>query len=257
MFRIALKSLVFAALAPAAAWALLIRADRADDEYAELATRYPAGVLLAPGQGEGVLVAPRWILTSAHRGAVLRDLSPRPALSIGGASYAIAAVVVHPDWKGGRDNDIALLELAQPVTGVAPAAIHRAADEKGQGIVLVAHGSGGKLGALANGPRRRRAAINTVDDVQGDFFVVTIKSGDEASDLQGAALREETGAPAFIDTPLGFTVGGILAAVEEPRSDAPSGSAGEREIFTRLSAYAGWIDSTTGVRPLSTSVTPR
>jgi hypothetical protein len=225
--------------------ALLVRGDRADDEYVELAARYPSAVSLGAVQGEGVLVAPRWILTSAHRAALLRDLAPRPALHIGGGIYAIESIMLHPGWKGGREDDIALMRLASPVPDVEPAVLHRASDEKDKGIVIVAHGASGKLGAGAsNGARRTRASINTVSDVQPKAMVATIKPDAEASDLQGAALREETGAPAYIDGGSRVTLGGILAAVEEPRADAPSGSVGEREIFTRVSAYAAWIDAT-------------
>ena len=106
-----------------------LRADRDDDEYAELATRYPSAISLGLGQGEGVLVAPRWVLTAAHRAVVFRDLKPRPALAIGAGRYEIEAVVLHPDWKGSRDNDVALLQLATAVTDVAPAALQHTTDE--------------------------------------------------------------------------------------------------------------------------------
>ncbi|HZZ94854.1 MAG TPA: trypsin-like serine protease [Usitatibacter sp.] len=242
MPRIALKLLVLAVLLPLPAAALLTRADRDDDEYAELATRYPSAISLGVGQGEGVLVAPRWVLTAAHRAVVLQDLKPRPTLAIGARRYEIEAVVLHPGWKGGRDDDIALLRLATPVADVAPAALQRVPDEDAKGIVLVAHGSGGRLGASTVAPRRRRASINTVGGVGPKSFSVTIKAGDDASDLQGAAVREETGAPAYLDSPEGFTVAGILAAIGEA-PDAPAGSAGEKEFFTRVSAYAAWIDA--------------
>ena len=83
-----------------------------------------------------------------------------------------------------------------------------------------------------------------MSDVQAKAIVATIKPDAEASDLQGAVLREETGAPAYIDDGSSVTLGGILVAVEEPRPDAPSGSVGEREIFMRVSAYAPWIEAT-------------
>jgi hypothetical protein len=234
-----------AALCAVPAHALLIRADRDDDEYVELAARYPSALSLGAGQGEGVLVAPRWILTSAHRAVVLRDLKPRPLLRVGGGTYAIAAIVVHPDWKGGRDDDVALIQLATPVADVTPAPLGRAQDDAAKGIVIVAHGASGKLGAAkADAPRRKRASINTIAEERPKTFLATIKAEADASDLQGAALREETGAPAYIDDGSSVTLAGILAAVEEPRPDAPSGSVGEREIFARVSAYVPWIEAT-------------
>jgi secreted trypsin-like serine protease len=245
MIRIPLKSLAFALLLPLPALALLSRADRDDEEYVELATAYPSAVALGLAQGEGALVAPTWVLTAAHRAAVLRDVRPRPTLRIMGGEHAIARIVVHPGWNGGCDNDLALVELDGPVAAVAPAALHRARDEAGKGVVVVAHGASGKAGAVPPfGKRRARAAINTISAVHAASFVVMVKAGDARSDLQGALLREETGAPAYIDAAEGTTLAGILCAVEEPGADAPSGSPGERETFTRVSAYAPWIDAT-------------
>ena len=66
-------ALAAAALAALPAPAVLIRADRDDAEYLELATRYGACTPLA-FEGEGVLVAPRWVLTSSRVANGLREL---------------------------------------------------------------------------------------------------------------------------------------------------------------------------------------
>ena len=46
--------------------AILIRPDRDDAEYLELALRYVSSLALGPSGGEGVLIAPRWVLTAAR-----------------------------------------------------------------------------------------------------------------------------------------------------------------------------------------------
>ena len=53
------------------AGAILIRPDRDDSEYLELATRYSSSVLLNAPDGEGVLIAPRYVLTAAHMARAL------------------------------------------------------------------------------------------------------------------------------------------------------------------------------------------
>jgi len=63
--QLARLALVAASLAALPAGALLMRADRDDAEYLELATRYGACIPLA-FEGEGVLVASRWVLTSTR-----------------------------------------------------------------------------------------------------------------------------------------------------------------------------------------------
>ena len=62
--RAAFFALVCALTLPAGA--ILIRADRDDAEYLELATKYVASVAIAPVDAEGALIAPSW---SSHRRA--------------------------------------------------------------------------------------------------------------------------------------------------------------------------------------------
>jgi secreted trypsin-like serine protease len=70
----------------------------------------------------GTLVAPNRILTAAHcvRG---RTPSDYPAIAVGGTTRAATHIAMHPGWRhrNGTTNfldDVALIELAQPVSGV-------------------------------------------------------------------------------------------------------------------------------------------
>ena len=215
---------------PAAA--ILIRPDRDDAEYLELATRYPASIAL-PAGGEGVLVARRWVLTAAHRAKALEEMKPAPKLRIGGRDHDIEAIYIHPDWKTGGANDIALVLLRKDVTGIEPTPIYRASDESGKGVAIVGHGESGTIGAKpAAADGRKRAAINTIDRVQPRALGLKIKPADEASDLQGAAAAGDSGGPAIIETQDGLYVAGVASA-----------TGGEWEQYTRVSAFAPWIDA--------------
>jgi hypothetical protein len=156
------------ALAAASANALLIRPDREDAEYLELASRYASAAALNAPDGEGVLVASRWVLTAAHRAKALQQMKPAPKLQLAGRAYEIQSYFLHPEWKEGS-GDIALLLLREPVKGIEPTPIYRANDENGKGLVVVGHGGtgviGGKPSPAAAADRRARAAINTVDRV--------------------------------------------------------------------------------------------
>src|SRR5258708_28891360 len=120
---------------PAAA--ILMRADRDEAEYVELASRYVSAVSLGAAGGEGVLIAPRWVLTSAHRAQAIEEMKSRPKLRIGARDYEIQSVFIRSPWTRGGTNDIALLLLAKAVSGVAPTPLYRDSDESDQGVVIV------------------------------------------------------------------------------------------------------------------------
>jgi hypothetical protein len=217
--------------------ALLIRPDRDDAEYLELATRYASSVALnAPG-GEGVLIAPRWVLTSAHRARALQERKSPSSLAFAGRPHAVESVFTHPEWKpGGGANDIALVFLKEPVEGVQPTPPYRESDEAGKGVVIVGSGATGKLGGPPSAQRtdgRKRAAINTVDRVTPATLGLRVKPAEEASDLQGALVPAETGAPAYLQTRQGLFVAGIAQQAQ-----------GGWETYARVSAFAEWIDAT-------------
>jgi len=204
---------------PAAA--LLIRPDRDDAEYLELASRYTSSIALGATAGEGVLLNRRWILTAAHRARPLGDASA-PRIHLGKDSYEVAEVFLHPGWKGDAENDIALVRLKQEVLGIEPTPMYRGTDEGGKAVAIAGHGGG-----------KKRAAINTVDRVTPLTLGLFVKPLDEASDLQGQATAAESGAPAYVEIDGEILVAGILQGVT-----------GNWETYARVSAFAPWIEET-------------
>lgn len=191
--------------------ALLTRADRDDAEYLELASRYTSSVRLSARAGEGVLIAPRWMLTSAaHAKEAAR-------LRIGARDYAVQST--YTEGQAG----VALLLLREAAADVEPTPIYRGTEEAGKAVVVTGHGGDG----------RKRAGINTIDRVAARTLELRIRKGDDASDLQGALTPSETGAPAYLQVGDELFVAGIATAI-----------AGDRETYARISALAAWIDET-------------
>jgi hypothetical protein len=207
---------------PAAA--LLIRPDRDDAEYRELASRYTSSIALAANAGEAVLVAPRWLLTGARQA---EGLKAAPSVAIGGARHEIQSIQVDPA------NTIGLVFLRSPVADLEPSPIYRANDEGGKTVAFVAHGRGGVIGRPATGAAAARAGINTIDRVGPDALSLGLKSPEEASDLQGALTPDELGAPAFIEVKERPYVAGIAVKLENGW-----------QHFARVSAFSRWIDDT-------------
>lgn len=252
-----LLSLLAACLALPAA-ALLTRADREDEEYRELATRYAALATFEGREGAGVLISPRWVLTTAHRASALADAKPVPRLAVGGRSHEISRVFLHPAWKGGADADLALL-LLREASEVEPAPIYRRGDEAGKAVRIVAGGPTGRLGTRPvreGGGPVARAGVNTIDRLLPGLLEVRIKAPEEASDLQGALTPQETGAPAFVETEGKIEVAGIAQSLEDTNRDGLTGGHGDREYFVRVSAFAAWIDEAMGRAALEEAAKP-
>ena len=230
MRLILLVAALFCAL-PASA--ILTRADRDDAEYVELATRYPAAIEIGPGL-EGVLIAPRWVLTSAHGAMLLQGAKARPPLTLGGRPNQVAHAFVHPDWKQGTAADLALVLLRDPVDNIVPAPISGEPHEIDEIAFVVGHGETGKLGETARRTDgKKRAAINTIDRVLPTTLGLRIKPADSASDLQGGPAPGERGAPLFIESNGQAYVAGIYSANE-----------GDWQVFARVSIFTQWISDT-------------
>lgn len=206
---------------------MLTRPDRDDAEYLELASRYTSSIALSAPGSEAVLVAPRWLLTTASHAPE----AGKP-LDIAGRAYDVVRVVAHPQARPGQPTDLALVELRAAVRGIEPTPVYRGGDEAGKGVVMVAHGA---TGVFDKAERRRdgraRGAINTIDRLSPQTASVQIKELEEASDLQGVLAPGEEGAPAYIQTEDGLYVVGLYY-----------GDVTVWNLFSRLSAFAGWID---------------
>lgn len=239
---------IAAALVALPAHSILIRPDRDDAEYLEMATRYESSIILEAPDGEGVLVAPRWVLTTAHMAQALKDLKALPTLRFAGKSYEIQSMTLHPEWKkGSAQSDIALILLKKQVTGVVPTPFYRDKDELGKTVVIVGHGYTGVIGAKPfpkeRWDRNKRAAVNTVDGVTPAILRMQIKNADEASDLQGAAAPGDSGGPAFIETPDGLFVAGIGSATDDTNGNKIVGDPGDWELYVRVSTFVPWLEA--------------
>jgi hypothetical protein len=241
-----LAATLLATALPAAA--ILIRPDRDDAEYLEMATRYESSVILEAPDGEGVLIAPRWVLTAGHMAKALQEMKALPKLHFGGKEFEIQALFIHPEWKKGlAQSDVALIQLKKAVEKVEPTPLYRDTDEMGKTVVIVGHGYTGKIGEKPlpkeRWDKKKRASVNTVDRVMPRLLALKIKPPDEASDLQGAAAPGDSGGPAFVETPAGLFVIGIGSATDDANSNGIIGDAGDWELYVRVSTFVPWIEA--------------
>ncbi|MBO9882406.1 trypsin-like serine protease [Xanthomonas sp. D-109] len=205
-----------------AAGAVVVRADVEETRYRIPATAFPALVDL-PGEGHGVLIAPEWVVTAAHA-APMQMPGMDQDVSIGGVAYRIRRVVVHPGYRKlpdalvkealtthdfsklyaalGASDDIALIELAAPVPGVAPVALYRGDEEVGMTAELIGKGAtgDGSKGQDPHGAHRGvlRHAFNTIVGADPRYVWYRFDPPASALPLEGITGSGDSGGPLLI-----------------------------------------------------------
>lgn len=187
------------------------------------------------GSATGTLIAPQYVLVAAHSVA---DLPPgQIRFTLGGTSQHIEKRYVHPDYDrnaAGSDaaNDIAILKLAQPVSGVTPAVLTGVSPKLGDVLNLVGYGQHG--GALFG--TKREGSTPPVSSVEPTVF-----HWQQHSALQNDADPGDSGAPLFATINGNSEVIGIVSG-----GTGVVNEIGDTGTNTRVDAYLTWIQGITG-----------
>lgn len=189
------------------------------------------------------LIAPQWVVTAAHATHILPANFP---VTINGQNYQVKAIVPHPLYDPeNQNNDIALLKLNMPVSGIVPTAIYERHDEKNKHVWFAGSGYVGNGETGVTGPSKTlNHAENIIDDVGPLWINFDFdKPQDNALELEGISGPGDSGGPAFIDTDKGLQIAGV-SSHQLNDDDTPEGMYGVGERYTRVSQYTGWIKST-------------
>lgn len=252
-------------LAASSAQAIVIRDDVADAQYLIEAADFPALVDL-PMEAHGVLIAPQWVVTAAH--AVSHALD---CVELGGLQRAVRGVVIHPgyrqppqamveaalasgDWaeffafQSGTD-DIALIELAEPVQDIAPVALFQGS-ALGQSVRILGRGATGTgaEGHRLDASRRNalRQGYNVIDSDEGRWLAYTFDAPPVALPLEASMGSGDSGGPLLITVGDSWQLAGVAAwkrGIVQGTEIKP-GKYGESSIGVRLQHYAGWMEQT-------------
>ena len=241
-----------AALPWAPSQAIVIRHDRDDRQYVELAKNFPATVVFHIKNsdfgmdGMGTLIDARWVLTAGH---IVAELKPGDIAEVGGSRYEIEELVQHPLWHGIKSwddvqHDIALVRLRTAVRGVKPALLYTKSDEAG--LILTVAGAG-RFGNGLTGPTvddvTMRAATNRVLRVEGTQLVFRFDAPEDpdVTPLEGICGDGDSGNPAYLESNGNIYVVGVGSAQDARPVNRKLGHYGVLELYPRVSAFAPWI----------------
>jgi hypothetical protein len=169
-FVVLLGILALTTLHPVSIWGVTIRDDVPDSSYLALAAspEYdPVGTFVNSWgyTGSGTLIAPDWVLLSAHELVAASS----GTFTIDGTSYTSTELILNPGWTGNALNgyDFGLVHLSTPVSGVTPATLYTGSSEFGQIATYVGYGfTGTGLTGWQTLDNQKRAFQNVID---GDF----------------------------------------------------------------------------------------
>ncbi len=202
---------------------------------------FPAVGYVGPLGCTGTLISPTHVLTAAH---CLEGVGNRQALfEVGGQTFASSSVTIHPDYNPfnfGAGNDIAIIELARPVPGIAPMSILRQAPQVGQMLTLVGFGQGGtSTGGYDPNDTGKQVGQTELEFLTNHHIAWNFNSHQEANTAPG-----DSGGPAFVN------VGGqlLIAGVTSGGTGDPH-RLGDYSFDTRVDVHAAWIDSIVGGTP--------
>jgi len=197
----------------------------------------------------GTLIAPNVVLTAGHCEILHTRIFVGNDTAKAGRVFRVKRYVRHPKWDSGLNNDLMLLILEKPVTGVAPrklataAVIDAATDARvvGYGTTDIAGTKGYGRKQHTDVPIASSACSGRVKG-RSDGSVYGCHAGKEL--VAGKPLllhdtcRGDSGGPLYIANKQARWT---LAGVTSRGTDHASTMCGDGGIYTRVDKYATWI----------------
>lgn len=268
MTRVLLIALL---IASSSASAIVIRDDVEDSRYRISASEFPA-LADMPGEGHGVLIAPRWVVTAAHAVTWQPEIKQ---IMVNGVARDVEELVIHPgykkpsqelldqalatwDWTLFRaalsaSDDIALIKLAKPISDVSPVSLNKWEREFNEIVEIIGKGATGKgdIGYQFGDPHRTelRRAQNKVTSAYGRWLCYSLDKPPEALPLEGGSGSGDSGGPVLMRSGKEWSLAGLTSWADPQSTVRVPGRYGQISCNVRISHYAKWIESVISGHP--------
>ncbi len=194
----------------------------------------------------GTLISPFHVITAAHCVDTIA-VSDLATFEINGRVYVAATFLIHPDFdRQDFTNDLAILELSNPVLDIVPMDLLRVSPSVGEEVTIVGFGAGGDAEGIDGSFGTKRIGTTPIDDLTETELIWRFDHEDEGNSAAG-----DSGGPALLE------IEGVyyLAAVVSSGTD-PISALGDVAFNMRVDAYVDWIDaaltsSDSGEEPIS------
>lgn len=246
-----LPALLLAAL-PREGHAIINGSEAGEDEFPATAALVKRINTATPAVfGSGVLIGDQWILTAAHSLGTetvnsfevwlgVTDLADLSSLRV----YRVLAIHRHPGFttgSGTSENDIALLLLDRPVTGIAPLAVSDDPADSPAGTAGTVAGWGTTVpGESSPSLVLRKAPASIVSNTFANGFYGGILTDNHIAARDPALTAMpcfgDSGGPLVIDSGGADTLAGIVSFGPADCDDASVPT-----IYTHVARYEEWI----------------
>ncbi len=221
----------------------------------------PGYLIDMPYEGHGVLISPQWVVTVGH---VIFSEYKGKTLEIGGERYTIDKVIVHPGYKKPgpalfkgdmqplmdflkSSDDIALVKLTAPVTGVVPIKLYEGEEEQGKEITIFGRGATG-TGLVGERAETKPLRVlnfcrNIIEEVDRRWLLYRFDSPPAGLPLEGMHGSGDSGGPSVIGVDnVPYLVGlSSWQYLEGDIAEIRTGLYGTMAYQVRLSHYREWI----------------